>query len=192
MVDKNSYRIKIGDRVAFELFYKTHFVHICIFSNKYLHNAEESRDVAQEVFIKIWQNRENIDPGESLKSLVFKIASNECINRLRHRKVKNNYEELYKIVYVDYQENTPHESLIALELSEYISQAISRIPPKCRKIFDLNRIEGMRYNEIASELQISVKTVEAHISKALRILRYELRNYLKLVIVILLNIFFCT
>ena len=171
-------RIKIGDQQAFELLFRKYYIRLCGYANKYFNDSEEAREVVQEVFTKIWEGREDINPDESLSSYLFKITSNISINRLRHKQVESKYVEIYKLVYVDNREISPYESLLAGELNDNIALALNKIPPKCKRIFDLSRIEGLKYNEIAVILQISVKTVEAHMSKALSILRYELREYL--------------
>ncbi len=183
MKDQLADRIRMGDEQAFELLFRIYYIRLCGYANKYLNNPDEARDVVQEVFIKIWENRSEIDPEESLRAYIFKITGNNSINRLRHRKVESKYNDIYKLVYVDNREITSHESLIAHELTGYLNEAKSKIPPKCRKIFDLSRMEGLKYSEIAETLNISVKTVEAHMSKALTILRYELRDYLKIIII---------
>lgn len=183
MKDPLASRIKMGDEQAFELLFRTYYSRLCGFANKYLNNPEEAKDIVQEVFEKIWECREDLDPEESLKAYIFKITSNNSINRLRHRKVVSKYDEIYRLMYVDNREITPHDSLIAHELVHYLSSAFKKIPPKCRKVFDLSRIDGLKYSEIADTLNISVKTVEAQMSKALNILRYELREYLKVILI---------
>ena len=113
-------------------------------------------------------------PG--MKTLFLVILS--CV-ACRHKRVESKYIEIYKLVYTDRSEISPYQSLLAKDLGENITVALNKIPPKCRRIFDLSRMEGLKYSEISVILDISVKTVEAHMSKALSILRYELREYLK-------------
>ena len=169
----------MGDVQAFELLFKMYYTALCSFSNKYLLNPEESKDVVQDVFLKLWENRDKIDFKESLKAYLFRITANNCIDRLRRRKVENKYDEILKLVYLDNCESSPYNSLLEREFSEHIDNALSKIPPQCRRVFNLSRIEGFKYNEIAKYLKISVKTVECHMSKALTIIRIELREYLK-------------
>ena len=173
----------MGDQQAFELLFRIYYVRLCRYANKYLNNPDDARDVVQEVFTKVWENRYEIDPEDSLKAYIFKITGNNSINRLRHRKVESKYNDIYKLVYADKREISSHDSLIAHELTGHLIEAKSKIPPKCRKIFDLSRMDGLKYSEIAVTLNISVKTVEAHMSKALTILRYELRDYLKIILI---------
>ena len=172
-------RIKIGDKQAFELLFKKHYTTLCSFSNKYLFNPEEAQDVVQDVFLKLWEERDEIDVEGSLKAYLFKVTANSSINKLRRRKVKTKYDEILKLVYIENSGLSPHDSFLEQELTEYIGIALNKIPPQCRRVFDLSRIEGLKYSEIAEYLKISVKTVESHMSKALAILRTELKEYLK-------------
>jgi RNA polymerase sigma-70 factor, ECF subfamily len=185
MKDQLGLRIKLGDGQAFELLFRKYYLCLCVFANKFLNDPEESREIVQEVFMKIWEGRDDIDPEDSLKSYLFKITQNLSLNRLRKKKVESKYVEIYKLVYIDHNELSSHESLLAMELEDTITTAINNIPPKCRRVFELSRMEGLRYSEIAELLNISVKTVEAHMSKALNILRFELKDYLEILILIL-------
>lgn len=178
MTDQLSLRISLGDEQAFELLFRKYYVRLCGFSNKFLSQPEEAKEVVQEVFTKIWETREDIDTKVSLNAYLFKITQNISINRLRRKQVESKCIEVYKLVYVEHRDISPHESLLAHELNESINTAVGKIPAKCRRIFELSRGEGLKYNEIASELRISVKTVETQMSKALQILRLELKDYL--------------
>ncbi len=189
MSDQLSLRIKLGDEQAFELLFRKYYVRLCGFANKFLNHPEESREVVQEVFTKIWEGREDLDPEESLNAYLFKITQNISINKLRRMQVESKYIEIYKLVYVDHRDFSPHESLLAHELNESITTAVGKIPAKCRRIFELSRGEGLKYSEIASTLHISVKTVEGHMSKALQILRFELKDYLHMLIIPFIGIF---
>jgi RNA polymerase sigma-70 factor, ECF subfamily len=139
----------------------------------------------QEVFVKIWVGREEIDPDESLNAYLFKIAQNISLNRLKRLKVESRYTEIYKLVYIEHNEFSALDSLLAKELEDNIALAIGNLPPECRKVFELSRIEGLKYKEIAETLHISVKTVESQMTKALRSLRIELSDYLIILVIIL-------
>lgn len=176
MKNQLALRIKLGDEQAFELLFRKYYVRLCCFANKFLNEPEEAREVVQDAFLKLWEVREEIDPKESINSYLFKITQNNSINKLRRKKVESKYIDIYKLVYVDHTEISPYESLLVNELNDSITAAIQKLPPKCRRIFELSREEGLKYNEIAEALHISVKTVEAQMSKALQMIRYELRN----------------
>jgi RNA polymerase sigma-70 factor (ECF subfamily) len=183
MKDQLALRIKLGDENAFELVFRKYFTRLCGYANKFLNDPEEAREVVQDVFTRIWEGRDEIDPGDSLNAYLFKITRNISINRLRHKKVESKYVEIYKLVYVDHSEATPLDSLLAVDVNDDIAVAVTKIPPKCRRIFELSRFEGLKYSEIASALKISVKTVEGQMSKALQILRLELKDYLDILLI---------
>jgi len=180
-------RIKLGDQQAFELLFHKFYLRLCIFTNKFLNNPEEAKEVAQDVFVKIWEGRSNINPEDSLKSYLFKIAQNISLNKLQREKVKIKYAEILKLVYFEQQEISSHESLVGRELEGHIAKSIQNLPSECRKVFELSRNDGLKYREIAEALKISIKTVEAQMSKALGSLRVELRDYLFIIFITLIS-----
>jgi RNA polymerase sigma-70 factor (ECF subfamily) len=183
-------RIKIGDRQAFELFFRKHYIPLCGFINKFLNDPERSKEIVQDVFIRIWENRRDIDPEMPLKAFLFKIAQNASLNVLQRNKTESTYAAIYKLVYIEHSEFTVHESLLARELEDSIATAIGKLPCECRRVFELSRVEGLKYSEIANTLNISIKTVEAQMSKALRSLRLELSEYLTLILITLIALHF--
>jgi len=187
MTDLLTLRIKHGDEQAFELLYRKYYARLCSFSTKFLNDPEAAHEIVQDVFAKIWECREDIDPESSIKSYLFKITQNQSINNLRRRKVESKYIEIYKLVYIDKFEPSVIESLIAKELDENVLRSIGNLPIQCRKIFELSRSEGLKYKEIAETLNISIKTVEAQMSKALRSLRIELRDYINILALLYIN-----
>jgi RNA polymerase sigma-70 factor, ECF subfamily len=186
MKDQLAFRIKLGDEQAFELLFHKYYVRLCAFANKFLNDPENAGEIVQEVFVKIWEGRDDIDPEESLKAYLFKITQNLSLNKLRRLKVESRYTEIYKLVYLERQEFSALDSLLAKELQENIAHAIGKLPAECRKVFELSRTDGLKYREIADTLNISVKTVETQMSKALRSLRIELNDYLVLFIITLI------
>lgn len=183
MRDQLSLRIKLGDQQAFELLFHKYYVRLCAFSNKYLNDREEAQEIVQEVFVKIWEGRETINPEDNLKAYLFKIAQNLSLNKLKRKKVESRYIEIFKLVYIENQEISSHESLIIKELEVHISNSIEKLPTQCRKVFEFSRIDGLKYREIADVLHISIKTVETQMSKALRLLRIELSDYLTIFLI---------
>jgi RNA polymerase sigma-70 factor, ECF subfamily len=185
MTDLIAFKIKSGDEQAFELLYRKFYVRLCAFSNKYLNDPEAAQEIVQDVFVKIWESREEIDPEDSLRSYLFKIAQNKSINILRHKKTESRFAEVCRLVYIEKSEPSALESLIARELEENIQRSVARLPLQCRKIFEMNRTEGLKYKEIAETLDISIKTVEAQMSKAFKSLRAELSDYILLLMLLL-------
>lgn len=186
MKDQLAERIRLGDEQAFELLFRKYYVRLCGFANKFLNDPDKVKDIVQEVFTRIWEGREDIDPEDSLKSYIFKIAQNLSLNKLRKSKVETKYIEVYKLVYIENYELSAHESLLAKELEDNIENAIEKLPAECRKVFRLSRVDGLKYKEIAGQLNISEKTVEAQMTKALKVIRIELREYLSVLIIALI------
>jgi len=183
MSDQFGLYIKLGDERSFELFFRMYHVRLCAFANKFLNDPEEAKEIVQDAFAKIWEGRKDINPEDSLKSYIFKITQNLCLNALKRDKVKSKFVEIYKFVYIEQHEFSAQDSLMTKELEESIADAILKLPTECRKVFELSRIGGHKYKEIADICNISVKTVEAQMSKALRLLRVELNEYVSLLIV---------
>jgi RNA polymerase sigma-70 factor (ECF subfamily) len=187
MTDQLALRIKLGDEQAFELLFRKYYVTLCSFANKFLNDPEEAREIVQEVFIKIWEGRDEIDPDLSVKSYMFKITQNQSLNKLRKKKAESAYIEIYKLMYIDHSDFSSYESIFTRELEDRIASAMNTIPQKCKRVFELSRIEGLKYGEIAGVLNISIKTVEAQMSKALQILRMELKDYIEIIIIIFIS-----
>ncbi|MBK8806884.1 MAG: RNA polymerase sigma-70 factor [Bacteroidales bacterium] len=120
-------------------------------------------------FIGLWEKRSSIDRIDSLKSYLYRSVHNRCLNHLRNSK---KFIDDSDAAFLEFDSGTDNlQAIEAIELEVLISKTILSLPEKCRKVFELSRFEGMKYSEIAQSLDISIKTVEIHISKALKILR---------------------
>lgn len=181
--DEIGLKIKNGDEQSFELFFRMYYVRLCSFANKFLNDPEEAKEIVQTALAKIWEGRNEIKPEVSLKSYIFKITQNLCLNALQRKKVESRFVKIYKVVYYENHEHSNQESLLTKELENKISNSIEKLPTECRNVFELSRIEGHKYKEIAEICNISCKTVEAQISKALRFLRIELKEYIPLFLI---------
>ena len=158
------------------LLFRQYYGWVCSIIFRYVRDKELTEDLAQEVFLKFWKKRAHLDQVKSPKAYLSRMAVNEALSYLR----KNRYFAREKEVGEEEGiavANTDH-ALLHAELSERIQQVIAQLPPKCRTVFLLSRYEEMSYKEIAKQMDISVKTVENQIGKALRILRKSLKHYL--------------
>jgi len=165
------------DSTEFERLFREYFNALMAFSRRILGNEDDAREVVHQVFVKLWEMRDEIDISTSLKSYLFTSVHNRSLNMIRDRK-KFSSEEVPEIP----GEWDVSAQIEALELEEKIQEAIDGLPGRCREIFELNRLNGLRYHEIAVQLEISVKTVENQMSKALRILRDQLAKYLTILL----------
>lgn len=160
----------------FNFLFTTYYKQLCIYAYHYVHDMESAKELVQEAYIKLWGKILSNDDYSLLKSFLYTMVRNAAIDHLRHSKTHSEYEQ--KILAYSNEEYSTFDDIIINELEEKITDAIEKLPPQCRKIFQMNRLENKKYKEIAEELQISVKTVEAQISKALLFLKSELKNLL--------------
>ncbi len=171
----------IDYRQKFEDVFKSMFPSLCLFAQKYVSDMDTSKEIVHKVFIALWEKREEIDFEKPMKSYLFTSVHNRCLNFIRDNKKFNTDELTIEVLENQMGTDTTDEITSAETIAE-INEAIQSLPEKCREIFILNRFEGLKYHEIAEKLDISVKTVEAQMSKALKILREKLEKYIKLMI----------
>ncbi len=169
------------DSQAFEELFKEYFVPLMAFSRRILANEDDAREVVHQVFINLWEKWSEIDLSTSLKSYLFTSVNNRSLNVIRDRK-KFSSEEVPERA----GEWDVSAQIESMELEEKIREAIDTLPERCREIFELNRFDGLKYSEIAVQLDISVKTVENQMSKALKILREKLAKYLTILLWLML------
>ena len=170
------------DKASFEALFRHYFPALMAFSLKFLPSEDDAREVVHMVFINLWEKRNSLDTSTSLKSYLFTSVHNRSMNMIRDRK-KFSDEEIPEIP----SETSIQAQMESMELEEKINTVIASLPEKCREVFELSRFEGLKYGEIAEKLNISVKTVENQMSKALKILRDKLAKYLSLLVWIFWN-----
>lgn len=165
------------DQQVFEELFKKFFPPLMAFSRRILSDEDDAREVVHQVFINLWEKRYDIDLSKSLKSYLFTSVNNRSLNVIRDRKKFSSEEIPEEVGQWDVS-----AQIEALELEDRIRAVIDDLPERCREIFQMNRFEGSTYSEIAKQLNISVKTVENQMSKALRILREQLAEYLTILL----------
>ena len=174
------------DKSSFEELFRTYYAPLCSFAQKYVGDSDEAKDIIHYVFVRLWQKREEVDFSTSLKSYLFTSAHNRCLNHIRDRKklvhYDNPHQESELGEYLD-----SRDYLEASETEAKINRALDELPEKCREIFIMNRFDKLKYREIAEKLNISVKTVETQMSRALKTLREKLADLLIMLIIYLLN-----
>jgi RNA polymerase sigma-70 factor (ECF subfamily) len=167
-------RIKASDETGFETlfnFFQAPIFNFLLFKVK---DPAIAEDLLQETFLKIWKTRAALDENRSIKNYLYTIADNLALNHFRHAKVVSNYKERRdaKIFSLG---DSPEFILEEKEWQISLAKAIEALPEKTRVVFLMSRMEDLTYEEIASRLQISIKTVESHMTKALKLLREDLR-----------------
>ncbi len=154
-----------------------------------------SQDLVQDAFLKLWEKPGIISTIESPKAYLFQAVRNNCLNHRRHLNIKHSVEgelvaklhSVEKDAYFD--DNNPLQSLLELEINGKMDEIVQSMPEKCRQVFKMSRRDFLKNKEIAKKLDISVKMVEKHISKALALLRGGLSDYLTVFLVLLLHNF---
>ena len=175
--ERANHNIQSLDREGFEKLFRSEFKGLCFFAQKYVKDFEAAREIVQESFIILWEKRDSVDVNRSVKSYLTTAIHNKCHNYLRdNRKFNTNLLEIENLLEIS--DESGSDILVTAELQLLIQQAIAGLPEKCREIFILNRYENLKYQEIAVQLNISVKTVEAQMSKALQHMRIRLAGYL--------------
>lgn len=172
--------VRSGDKNAFEMMFKSYYQPLCRYANTFVNDPEEAEEIVQGSFINIWEKRQAIDINTSVKAYLYRAIRNACLNTLKHEKVKHLYAQNEVHTGERYFEASD-ESTLRDELENRIRKAIQVLPEQCRVIFQLSRFEELKYQEIADQLNLSVKTVENQMGKALKIMREQLRDYLPLI-----------
>jgi RNA polymerase sigma-70 factor (ECF subfamily) len=172
-MDENDSIEVLKDIHLFENFFKNHYRFFCSIAYKLLKDRDLSEEIVQDVFVKVWERRETLDVKGSLAAYFTISIKNSCINFLKHQNIVNNFEKSFH----------PEESEVdnesgTVDLAFKISQAIDELPPRRKQIFLMSREEGLKYYEIAEQLGISIKTVEAQMGLALKQLRERLRDFI--------------
>ena len=179
--------IQSGDEQVFEQLFRKQYPILCGYAGKYINDQDQAEEIVQEMFFKFWQKKERLDINTSIEAYLFRSVRNSCLNYLKHLKIREehrlatNSEQRKKEMEV-------HDTMEALELQERIDQAVEQLPPERKKIFKMSRNEDLKYKEIAEKLNLSIKTVEVQMSKALKHLRSHLSDYLSLIIILSLEI----
>ncbi len=169
-----------GNRAGFDYFFDKYYQGLCVYAFRILKSNSEAEDLVQDFFVRVLENRENISIETSVKSYFIRSVHNRCLDNLAHQKVKINHVQFQlKMMSEEYLQEYP---LLDSELAHQIELAIQNLPEVIRETFMLSRTDGLSYQQIADQENVSVKTIEYRISKALTILRKDLGDYLLLIL----------
>jgi RNA polymerase sigma-70 factor (ECF subfamily) len=176
--------LSAGDITAFEMYFKNFYQPLCNYAFTFLQDKEESEEIVQTTFLSVWEKRKNLSIHTSIKAYLYAMVRNACLNAIKHAKIKQKYvgEEM---ALADQGYESVAQTVTSQELEVNIQLAIEKLPEQCRLVFKLSRFEELKYQEIADQLSISVKTVENHMGKALKIMREHLKDYLPTLFIIM-------
>ncbi|KAB1068155.1 RNA polymerase sigma-70 factor [Tamlana haliotis] len=165
---------KKGNTSAFKYFFEKYHSKLTSFINSYTNNPELTQDIVQDAFVTLWESRDKIDSSKSIAPYLYKIAYNIFINNYRkHVKESKMLDALMYKTLIDLSEE---DTDLQEKKLKQITEAIEILPPKCKKVFQMSKLQGYKYAEIAIMLNISVKTVEAQMGKAFAIIRERIKK----------------
>ncbi|MEP5791763.1 MAG: RNA polymerase sigma-70 factor [Cyclobacteriaceae bacterium] len=167
-------RLRNKDKRAFELVFHDYFGIMKSYAMRFMDEIEEAEEIVQDVFVKFWEKCDSLAPDSSIKSYLYRSVHNTCLNHLKHQKVKDSYRQ-YVIAFMEEGQESLYEPENS-NVEQRIMDEINALPPRCCEIFKLSRFEGLKYQEIADHLEISIKTVEVQMGKALKVLRERLQD----------------
>lgn len=168
-------RFRDGDMKAFQKIYSTYCEPLHRFAYSYLKDSFESEEIIQDVFLKVWEKRSEVDLQKSFKSYLYRITVNKIFNELKHRVVKQKYEQ-HALKFDQIGGDTPETSIEFQELNKKLELLLDRLPEQQRNIFILSRWKGLSNAEIAENLDISIRTVENQIYRAAKFVKLHLKD----------------
>lgn len=181
------YRIRTGNKKAFDGLFLLYYQKLCRFAFTFIHDTDESEEIVQRMFVRLWEKRKNLKIPENPKAFLFKSVYYESMKIMRLKNTRKKHESKYISHLIPEQEESEDFSLFL----PYLNTSIERLPKKCRQIFVLHKLEGLTQKEIADYLGISVKTVENQVANAILKLKEELKPYLHLLPTALYFSIFC-
>ena len=163
-----------SDQGAFSSIFKAYYKDLVMFALTFLKDSGDAEEAVQEIFVRLWEKRRELKLHGSLKSYLLKSVQNYCLDDIRRRNVREHYagEMETQSLHV----NDTEEYILYSDLLNQLDQVLTQMPDEVAQTFRMNRFDGMKYQEIAQQLNVSVRTVESRISKALRILHQALNK----------------
>ena len=166
-------RIRQGDIKQFESLFRSSYVSLVRYAKSLINDHDEAEEIVQDLFFRLWQDRDKIEIKSSLNGYLFRSVHNRCLHHIDHARVVERHAVMMSYKQTDSQDS-PSDILHYKELQIKIAAILKKLPERCGTIFYMNRFEGLKYTEIAEKLSVSVKTVESNMGKALKEFRKEL------------------
>lgn len=167
--------LKKGDTRAYQTIFDMYYTRLFSYVSSYTKNESNAKDIVQEAFIKLWNNRNKIDANSSVLAFLHKIAYNIFIDSYRKGKRHQSLLDALSYEAINNSIENDEENLNELKI-EILKKSIEELPPRCQEIFKLSKYEGLKYSEIATTLNISIKTVETQMGKAFSYIREQVKN----------------
>lgn len=175
-------KLIIGDYSAFSGIYTAYYQDLVLFATRFTHDLNNAEEIVQDTFVRLWEEHESVKVNISLKSYLLKIVQNKCIDWYRHKKIMQTHNNFVIGSSPQFIYDTDSYILYS-ELQEQIEAALCKLPKDISEVFKMSRNKGLKYHEIADILNVSVRTIEVRIGKALAMLRNHLKEYFVIIIV---------
>lgn len=167
-------QLRDGYLKSYESLFLEYYEPLVKFANRFVYDIQIGENIVQDVFLKMWENRDKLEFGNSIKSYLYTSVKHLSINHLQKSRTLKKHQETIRLQTID--ESTPEDILINQELIKSIELAIQNLPEKARIVFSMSRLDKLKNAEIAEILNISIKAVEAQMTKALKILRKQITS----------------
>ncbi|WP_394973536.1 RNA polymerase sigma-70 factor [uncultured Croceitalea sp.] len=165
--------VKEGDEKAFRLLFDSLYPRLCAFSLNFVHEKFDTEEIVGDVFVKLWRKRGKLDKVEHPKSYLYRMCYNASMDFIK----KKGNAPIRLNPKTHGTSTIMKELIIEEEVHSILFKAMDSLPKKCRRVFELSCIEGLRYKDIAEDLQISLNTVKSQRSRAIELLRVQLKDY---------------
>ena len=182
------FKLREGNHVAFRCLFQTYYQRLFLFACKFV-EEDIAKDLVQDCFLELWKNRKNTEISASFSAWIFTVVKNRCYKYLKEESKKSDNQNNYRLKLKEEELNFfihSEKSILEFEVKERIQKVVELLPTKCSLVFNESRFNGLSNQDIAEKYNISLKAVEKHISKALKLFREEFKD----LITVLLALFF--
>lgn len=167
--------LRNGDTRAYQRVFDMYYTRLFSYVSSYTKNESNAKDIVQEAFIKLWNNRKKIEADSSVLAFLHKIAYNIFVDSYRKGKRHQSLLDALSYEAINNSIDNDDENINKMKI-EIVKRSIEELPPRCQEIFKLSKYEGLKYSEIATTLNISIKTVETQMGKAFSYIREQVKN----------------
>lgn len=174
--------LRQDNKEAFSLLFQKYYTDLVLFCGSFVRDKSSCEDIVQSIFLKLWNDRRSIRIETSLKSYLLRAVRNSCFDEFRHLEIVRQYESDPDHSVLDCYDTDNY--ILYSDLSAHLQQALDQLPAAYREAFEMNRFEGLKYREIAEKLNVSERTVEVRVGKALEILRKQLKEFFQIALLI--------
>ena len=171
-------RIRRGDEAAFDTVFRENYAHLVRMAESVVRERALAEEIAQDVMLEVWRRRETLEVEQSFRAYLLRSTRNRALNHVRHQRIVTREATIAAAAAESARAQSAEDEMMGSELERAVRRAIEELPERTREVFQLSRERGLKYSEIATVLEISVKTVEKRMGQALAELRDRLAQWL--------------